>query len=109
MKDGGGWRVYSSVDFSPVTFIQRAPAAARPQEGHSGHAHTPALFELALATFAASARQTPAAPALARRAAVLLIRMCLFHLSQETHFCLSLPSALKKRGTDLREKVGEDE
>lgn len=43
-KTGGGWRVYSSVDFSPVTFIQRAPAAARPQEGHRGCArtHTPA-------------------------------------------------------------------
>ncbi len=41
---GGGWRVYSSVDFSPVTFIQRAPAAARPQEGHRrrAHTHTPA-------------------------------------------------------------------
>lgn len=39
-KTGGGRRVYSSVDFSPVTFIQRAPAAARPQEGHRGRART---------------------------------------------------------------------
>lgn len=92
-EEGGEFTVALTFRLVPLfRHIQLQRALRKATAAAHTHAREPCLSWQRLrsspATFAASARSTGAA--LARRAAVPLIRMCLFHLVQETHLCLPL-------------------